>query len=272
MISPSLDPRGWVVFLTVPWMWVYPGSRFSDLSSLFSASLLPTFVDDIRLNGSASTCTLLTVFLRFKNAQQTAKTACLQTENINDDKTERSVFILRLPILTCFQLIHLGYLFSIRFFHSSSQGPQIPYWFLWPWRNISSKRVEKDKRQQQKDLERVCISTIRQYITEEETKTLVTWCIVPRNPSSMAFHSVIQPLRRVQKSAARLIWKSTALRISSSWISLAPGWVAHQIQSCALSLFQNNDRLCWDLSELLYVYTPSRTVRSAFGARSFNGK
>ena len=58
MISHSLDPRGWVVFLTVPWIWVHPTSRFSDLSSLFSASLLPTFVDDTQINGSAFTCIL----------------------------------------------------------------------------------------------------------------------------------------------------------------------------------------------------------------------
>ena len=63
------------------------------------------------------------------------------------------------------------------------------------------------------DAERICMLRLRQYLTEDATKTLVNAFILPRLDycnSLLAGYpqTVIKPLQQVQNSAAKLILKS----------------------------------------------------------------
>jgi len=122
------------------------------------------------------------------------------------------------------------------------------------------------------------ISSIRPYLTLEATKTLVTSCVLSRLDycNSLLAGSSKQSLRllqQVQNSAAKIIFKSKKIQHSKPLL-IELHWlpVNQRIQYKISCLCYNV--ICGTapsyLSELLQIYAPSRTLRSASDSRLFN--
>ena len=119
------------------------------------------------------------------------------------------------------------------------------------------------------------ISSIRHFLTEEATKTLVTSCILSRIDYCNSLlvgcpSSVIQPLQTVQNAAARLIFRSqkrqhvTPLLHALHWL---PVEQRITYKTCCLCFKAISGTAPQYLTELLHVYTPSRTLRSSADTR-----
>jgi hypothetical protein len=119
------------------------------------------------------------------------------------------------------------------------------------------------------------ISSIRHFLTEEATKTLVTSCILSRLDYCNALligcpSSVIQPLQIVQNAAARIIFRSkktqhvTPLLYTLHWLPVEQRIKYKVACLCFKVLTQSAPQY---LSELLHLYTPSRTLRSSADTR-----
>jgi hypothetical protein len=120
------------------------------------------------------------------------------------------------------------------------------------------------------------ISSIRRYLTEDATKTLVTSSILSRldycNSLLMgASSSVIQPMQRVQNSAARLVLKAsrkepiTPLLQKLHWLPISE---IIKYKTCCLCFNSVTGTAPSYLSDLLPVYTPSRSgLRSSSDTR-----
>ena len=83
------------------------------------------------------------------------------------------------------------------------------------------------------------ISSIRRYPTGDATKQPVTSCVLPRldycNSLMGTPNSVIQPMQKVQNTAARLCSQSTMpskLHTSPTATPLAPSFSINKIQNC----------------------------------------
>ena len=112
------------------------------------------------------------------------------------------------------------------------------------------------------------ISSIRRFLTEDAAKTLVTSCIISQvdycNCLLMGTpNSVIHPLQTIQNFAARLILlaphhqHSTPLLEKVHWLPISE-CVKYKV-ACMCFNARNGSGPAY-LSELLYVYTPSRTL------------
>jgi len=121
------------------------------------------------------------------------------------------------------------------------------------------------------------ISSICQFLTEEATKTLVTSCILSRLDYSNSLlsgvpDSTIKPLQTLQNSAARLIYKArraqhcTPLLFSLHWLPVAQR-IKYKVCCLCFKVVTNSAPLY--LSQLLQVYSPSRTLRSSPDTRRF---
>ena len=121
------------------------------------------------------------------------------------------------------------------------------------------------------------ISSIRQFLTEEATKTLVTSCILSRLDYCNSLligcpSTTIQPLQTVQNIAARLIFKSkkiqhcTPLLHKLHWL---PVEMRIKYKVCCLCFKIISGTAPLYLSELLHFYTPARTLRSSADTRLF---
>ena len=119
------------------------------------------------------------------------------------------------------------------------------------------------------------ISSIRKYLTEDATKTLVTSCILSRldycNSLLMGSpQSVIEPLQKVQNSAARLILKAsrrqpcTPLMKQLHWLPVSE---RIKYKTACLCFSCIIDLAPLQLSELVQTYIPSRALRSADDSR-----
>ena len=115
------------------------------------------------------------------------------------------------------------------------------------------------------------IGSIRRYLTDEATETFVTSCALSRldycNSLLMGCPlSVIQPLQKVQNSAARLIFKAphhqpcTPLLKELHWLPVSERINYKVACMCYNSLTGVGPSY---LTELLHIYTPSRTLRSS---------
>ena len=120
-------------------------------------------------------------------------------------------------------------------------------------------------------------SYIRQYLTEEATKTLVTSCILSRldfcNSLLMATpNAIIQPLQTLQNSAARLVFRSRRTRYCTPllhklhWLPIAE---RIRFKVCCLCFKVVTGSAPVYLFKLLHAYTPSRTLRSSSDTRLF---
>ena len=119
------------------------------------------------------------------------------------------------------------------------------------------------------------ISSIRRYLTDEATRTLVTSCVLSRldycNSLLMGCPlSVLQPLQKVQNSAARLIFKTphnhpcTPLFKDLHWLPISERINYKVASMCYNSLTGSAPTY---LTDLLHIYTPSRSLRSASDTR-----
>ena len=119
------------------------------------------------------------------------------------------------------------------------------------------------------------ISSIRRFLTEDANKTLVASYILSRLDYCNCLllgtaNSVIQPLQKIQNFAARLVLlaprhhHSTPLLEKLHWLP-----ILERIKSkvaCMCFSAMNGSGPAY-LSELLHVYTPSRTLRSSSNTR-----
>ena len=115
------------------------------------------------------------------------------------------------------------------------------------------------------------ISSIRRFLTEDATKTLVTSYILSRldycNCLLMGTpNSVIQPLQKIQNFAARLVLlaprlhHATPLLEKLHWLPISER-IKYKVACMCFSAINGSGTAY--LSELLHVYTLSRTLRSS---------
>ena len=116
-----------------------------------------------------------------------------------------------------------------------------------------------------------CISSIRRFFTEDAAKTLVTSytlsqldycnCLLMGTPNS-----VIQPLQKIQNFVARLVLlalchhHSTRLLEKLLWLPISER-IKYKVACMCFSAINGSGPVY--LSELLHVYTTSRTLRSS---------
>ena len=119
------------------------------------------------------------------------------------------------------------------------------------------------------------ISSIRRFLNEDAAKTLVTsyilsWldycnCLLMGTPNS-----VIQPLQKIQNNAARHVLlaphhhNSTPLLKKLHWLPISER-IKYKVTCMCFSVIGGSGPAY--LSELLQVYTPSRTLRSSSDTR-----
>ena len=122
------------------------------------------------------------------------------------------------------------------------------------------------------------ISSIRRSLTEDAAKTLFTSFILSRldyfNCLLMGTpKSVIQPLRKIQNFAARLVLlvpryhHSTLLLEKLHWLHISER-IKYKVACICFNAINGSGPAY--LSELLHVYTPSRTLRSSSDIRMLN--
>ena len=115
------------------------------------------------------------------------------------------------------------------------------------------------------------ISSVRRFLTEDATKTLVTSYILSRlvycNRLLMGTpNSVIQPLQKILNFAARLVLlaprhhHSTPLLEKLHWLPISERIKYKVVCMCFSAIGGSGPAY---LSELLHVYTPSRTLCSS---------
>jgi hypothetical protein len=121
------------------------------------------------------------------------------------------------------------------------------------------------------------IGSIRPYLTEEATKTLVSSYILSRLDYGNSVligcpQSVLLPLQRVQNSAARLVCKSprsqscTPLLKKLHWLPIE---LRIQYKCCCLCYKIITGSAPDYLSDRFTLYMPSRTLRSSTDTRTF---
>ena len=115
------------------------------------------------------------------------------------------------------------------------------------------------------------ISSIHRFLTEDATKTLVTSYILSRLDYCNCLlmdtpNSVIQPLQKIQNFVARLVLlapchhHSTPLLEKLHWLPILER-IKYKVACMCFSAINGSGPAY--LSELLHVYTPSRTLRSS---------
>ena len=118
------------------------------------------------------------------------------------------------------------------------------------------------------------ISSICRFLTEDATKTLVTSYILSQLDCCNCLlmgtpNSVIQPLQKIENFAARLVLlaprhhHSTPLLEKLHWLPISER-IKYKIACMCFSAISGSGPY---LSELLHVYTPSRTLRSSSDTR-----
>ena len=121
------------------------------------------------------------------------------------------------------------------------------------------------------------ISSIRSFLTEAATKTLVSSCILSRLDYCNAVllgspQYVIKPLQRIQNSAARLVLKASKSHSSSALLKQLH-WlpVKSRIEyKCACICFKTlTNSAPKYISDLFRLYTPARTLRCSSDHRIF---
>ena len=115
------------------------------------------------------------------------------------------------------------------------------------------------------------ISSIRRYLTEDAAKQLVTSCVLSRldycNSLLMGSpNSVIQPMQKVQNTAARLILRAprhqncTPLLQQLHWLPISERIKCKTACMCCNAITGSAPSY---LSELLHLYSPSRCLCSS---------
>ena len=121
------------------------------------------------------------------------------------------------------------------------------------------------------------ISSIRHLLSDDAAKTLVTSFVLSRldycNGLLMGVsNKTIQPLQKIQNSAARLVSKAsrrdhvTPLLFQLHWLPVAER-ITYKIACVCYNIISGSAPAY--LSELVQVYSPSRTLRSSSDTRLF---
>ncbi|KAK7092145.1 hypothetical protein V1264_009742 [Littorina saxatilis] len=121
------------------------------------------------------------------------------------------------------------------------------------------------------------IGSIRPYLTEDATKTLVSSYILSRLDYGNSVligcpQSVIHPLQRVQNSAARLVCKAPRSQSCSPLLKKLhwlPVELRIQYKCCCICYKIISGSAPSYLSDLFTLYTPSRSLRSSVDTRIF---
>ena len=192
------------------------------------------------------------------------------TENqlkLNDDKTEALLF----PFSSSWKAstVFLPHLTIIRSHNIPFYDSERNLGFILHSKLSMKKHVIKICQTAYFELKR--ISSIRKFITEDATKTLVTsyilsWldycnCLLVGTPNS-----VIQPLQKIQSFAARLVLlaprhhHSTSLLEKLHWLPTSE-CIKYKVACMCFSAISGSGPAY--LSELLHVYTPSHTLHSS---------
>ena len=229
------------------------------------------FADDTQLINSDSVSNYDQLLLSLQNCVSEIKSwmshNCLK---LNDDKTEAlrplppSVSSSNLP-----QSLSLGSTTLLFSNHVRDLG-----FFLDDNLSMQSHII---KTCQSAYLELRRISSIRQYLSLEATKTLVVSCILSRLDYCNSLlagvpQRLLKLLQQVQNSAARLIFKSkkahqtTLLLKELHWL---PVNYRIQYKTACLCFHVLNGSAPSYLSELLQLYTPVRSLRSASDNKLF---
>ena len=122
------------------------------------------------------------------------------------------------------------------------------------------------------------ISSVRRFLTEEATKALVTSCVLSRIDYCNALltgcpDTTLQPLQKVQNSAARLIARSHSQQPCSlvlkktqqlHWLPVSER-IKYKVACTCFSIITGSAPSY--LSELVSLYSPSRTLRSSSDTR-----
>ena len=122
------------------------------------------------------------------------------------------------------------------------------------------------------------ISSIRIYLTEDATKNLVTSCVLSRLDYCNSLlmdtpNSVIQPMQNAQNAAARLILRAlrhkhcTPLLQQLHWLPISEHIKYKTACMCYNSTTGSAPSY---LSELLQLYSPSRSLRSSSDTRNID--
>ena len=120
------------------------------------------------------------------------------------------------------------------------------------------------------------ISTIRQYLTVDATKTLISAFVLSKldycnSLLSNSPNNLLDKLQKVQNSAARLVFRAKKrdhiqpLLKSLHWLPIKAR-IDYKLASVCHSFFCNTSPSY--LSDLLSVYTPSRHLRSSTDTRT----
>ena len=121
------------------------------------------------------------------------------------------------------------------------------------------------------------ISSIRRYLTESATKTVVTSCVLSKLDYCNSLlvgcpQKLIKPLQQVQNSAAKLIFRAkktdhcTPLLRDLHWLPIEQR-IKYKIACICFHVISGTAPLY--ISDLLQVYVPSRSLRSAADDRLF---
>ena len=116
------------------------------------------------------------------------------------------------------------------------------------------------------------ISSIRRYLTEDAAKQLVTSCVLSRLDycNSLLMGTVIQPMQKVQTTTARLILrapchqKCTPFLQQLHWLPISERIKYKTACMCYKVITGSAPSY---LSELLHLYSPSRSLRSSSDTR-----
>ena len=158
--------------------------------------------------------------------------------------------------------------------HHYAGWPQHPFHYSkWLWTHNGDSKLSMKKH-----IIKICqtayfklkrISSIRRFLTEDATKTLVTSYILSRldycNCLMGTPNSVIQSLQKILNFAARLVLlapchhHSTPLLEKLHWLPISEH-IKYKVTCMCLPISAY-------LSELLHVYSPSRTLRSSSDTR-----
>ncbi|KAK7103227.1 hypothetical protein V1264_018173 [Littorina saxatilis] len=115
------------------------------------------------------------------------------------------------------------------------------------------------------------ISTIRHYLSQQATQTLVTSLVLSRLDYGNSLlagipDTLLNKLQKVQNSAARLVFRcpkrthTTPLLRALHWLPIAQR-IDYKLSSMCYNVF--NQTAPHALTEILTVYTPSRSLRSS---------
>ncbi len=121
------------------------------------------------------------------------------------------------------------------------------------------------------------ISSIRQYLTQDATKTLVSACILSKLDYCNSLlagcsQKALRPLQQVQNSAAKLIFKARSsqhckpLFQKLHWLPIEQ---RIKYKTSCLCYHVISGTAPGYLSELLSIYVPSRSLRSSADDRMF---